>query len=1160
MPTLEELTQRIAALETSAGIMTTLTGQVDEVARQLQRLQGGSGLLEPQSALSAWDETPPFVVATTGNPTVSYVGQATQLLAGRNIIFERIVNSPYLRVSTGTGLMNVDYVVDSNGFGTHLTLFGSTGALTEAIATGGDRVIWVCTTHTETQTSTTSLNGLQNSQQITIMSGGPFRPYIIRGHSGAMFSMTSTSGASGDPTLRFVGLNFGTSTGTGDQPLITASSGVGLCSFDFEDCGFNSASGTTWTYIVDISGSGSATTGRLYMRRCRDLSETGGTVTGIVKLITASGSGGSFWMEGCEFRGLTTMSFRTGTTEVDWGLAASNQIHGVFIINNVLGFTGATSYMWKRSYNVPLRVVGNHIRFQHTSGYGLVIGTSATTSPRDATVSGNTIHVVNAGGGAIQVSAGAGTASNICITGNSISGPGSGTAITLDVAAESVSDGYSVLNSYRDWTTNVGGTGATGAYSGIDHGSLSGLTDDDHTQYILASGTRALTGDWNAGTSRTITIGKLVVDDSNFYLDEVAGSTVNEGKTTIGGTTRTTGGNNSFATQVTLAGGTYTSMSAYIDLDLLTRGATCAVYTDSAGSPGTLVAATSETTVSAAGTPAWVTFNFATAQTIAAGTYWLAINFNGGGFTWTLYYDAGGAATGVRDNPDTYSDGFESPWAGGTAVTDNYSIYITGAPQNPTLLMDSTDYFNYDRNNNRFGFWIGSAEVARHSTTQNALLGYLRVGSMTAAATTTAGHLSAVSAVIGTDAAKPTGIDLYVPTNAGRFAGALTETAISADRVDIGVNSGTPRILFEDGASATIWEIDNSAGAMRFFVPGTQYADVNTSGFRYRGYISASSGIGAPANTTAGDITGLGLSIGNGAIHSATARTVRISETLTDTASGSVSFALFNPSLSPASASSSEFKSLYFQSLMTNSGGTFNIVHAGYLENRNRTTQTTASMNGLVLAPLVIDSSSPATVGVVSDVRALDVRVFGRPSGTSTVSVTAAHGIMFGANFLSGAGATITDLYNIKMTNPTTNTITTHYGLYIEKLTRATTNVEFYNAGKTVYAPTSQTLAAAGNTIGNSATLYYIDNSTGALLTMTSTPTISVTGAQDGQLLIIINVDTADSIALQDETGLAGSKLRLPGAATLTLGPKDSAMFIYKSSAGEWWCIGSANL
>ena len=47
----------------------------------------------------------------------------------------------------------------------------------------------------------------------------------------------------------------------------------------------------------------------------------------------------------------------------------------------------------------------------------------------------------------------------------------------------------------------------------IDHGALSGLGDDDHTQYLLASGTRALSGNWDAGTP-TVTIDDLVLDVS----------------------------------------------------------------------------------------------------------------------------------------------------------------------------------------------------------------------------------------------------------------------------------------------------------------------------------------------------------------------------------------------------------------------------------------------------------------------------------------------------------------------------------------------------------------------------------------------------------------------------------------------------------------------
>ncbi len=33
-----------------------------------------------------------------------------------------------------------------------------------------------------------------------------------------------------------------------------------------------------------------------------------------------------------------------------------------------------------------------------------------------------------------------------------------------------------------------------------DHGQLLGLSDDDHTQYLLTNGTRALTGNWNVGS------------------------------------------------------------------------------------------------------------------------------------------------------------------------------------------------------------------------------------------------------------------------------------------------------------------------------------------------------------------------------------------------------------------------------------------------------------------------------------------------------------------------------------------------------------------------------------------------------------------------------------------------------------------------------------
>lgn len=61
----------------------------------------------------------------------------------------------------------------------------------------------------------------------------------------------------------------------------------------------------------------------------------------------------------------------------------------------------------------------------------------------------------------------------------------------------------------------------------LDHGlALTGLTDDDHTQYLLAAGSRALSADWDIGSGRKISGDKIaarsasglaLVDDSDTY-------------------------------------------------------------------------------------------------------------------------------------------------------------------------------------------------------------------------------------------------------------------------------------------------------------------------------------------------------------------------------------------------------------------------------------------------------------------------------------------------------------------------------------------------------------------------------------------------------------------------------------------------------------------
>ena len=54
-----------------------------------------------------------------------------------------------------------------------------------------------------------------------------------------------------------------------------------------------------------------------------------------------------------------------------------------------------------------------------------------------------------------------------------------------------------------------------------DHDLLDGLGDDDHTQYLLADGTRALTGNWNAGAFE-LTIGGAGTEHT-FIMNQAGG-------------------------------------------------------------------------------------------------------------------------------------------------------------------------------------------------------------------------------------------------------------------------------------------------------------------------------------------------------------------------------------------------------------------------------------------------------------------------------------------------------------------------------------------------------------------------------------------------------------------------------------------------------------
>ena len=94
---------------------------------------------------------------------------------------------------------------------------------------------------------------------------------------------------------------------------------------------------------------------------------------------------------------------------------------------------------------------------------------------------------------------------------------------------------------------------------------------------------------------------------------------------------------------------------------------------------------------------------------------------------------------------------------------------------------------------------------------------------------------------------------------------------------------------------------------------------------------------------------------------------------------------------------------------------------------------------------------------------------------------------------------------------------------------------------------TAQNITAVSATILANATVVQL--TANASYVLTSTPTIA--DGADGQVLMIVNADTADSITLQDQGTLASSNLRLLRPA-IVLKPRGTITLVYNATVGDW--------
>lgn len=298
-------------------------------------------------------------------------------------------------------------------------------------------------------------------------------------------------------------------------------------------------------------------------------------------------------------------------------------------------------------------------------------------------------------------------------------------------------------------------------------------------------------------------------------------------------------------------------------------------------------------------------------------------------------------------------------------------------------------------------------------------------------------------------------------------------------------------------------------------------------------------------NTTDGDLTATRLHIGNLQNSFVTDQAVLIRQNATGT-SGSSNIYTQTVTVAPASNSSATLRAFYGTLIVNAATGiTQSSINHFVMESYQRQDGAVTSLTGVNVLALGYDSSSAATPGTITNVNGIFVNLFNRLSGTSAGAVTNLAGIDIRGP--GAAGLTVTIARGIWVENPTASTITTYVGLDLEKFTRATTNIGIRNASTLVNTPSTVQTIAAGTAIVADATIVQIQ-STGSV-TVTAAPTIA--NGQDGQELTIVNVDSADTITLQDQGTLASSNLRLV-ATTIALAPRQSVKLIYSSTVGDW--------
>lgn len=176
-------------------------------------------------------------------------GFGYQLNAIGGLTLERDVwpNNRRLNLKGG-GMMNVDYVLDPAGGGSHTTL---TAAVAAAIAAGGDKTIWICSS--PAAEDAVDLGGIGASDLITLASHSQHSVVLTAKANDDIFKQ-DTNGGGTDGGLKF--RNIGLSIPTADYAAFFVNTGTQIKHLIFEECWFDmGAAGAFTGYPLRMAGS-----------------------------------------------------------------------------------------------------------------------------------------------------------------------------------------------------------------------------------------------------------------------------------------------------------------------------------------------------------------------------------------------------------------------------------------------------------------------------------------------------------------------------------------------------------------------------------------------------------------------------------------------------------------------------------------------------------------------------------------------------------------------------------------------------------------------------------------------------------------------------------------------------------------------------------------